>query len=143
MDGITDKSIRHGNNAIYSQDSIRIWRAFGRHLRAFCPMDMSFDDISKPFADKFSLYLEKQGYMANTVNKYVVCFRKLCNIAAEEGINNNAVSLRVWKERTVHDDDKWAEIYLANEELDVLYDMELDGKEEQIRALPDFVDFSN
>ena len=65
---------------------------------------MSFDDISKPFADKFSLYLEKQGYMANTVNKYVVCFRKLCNIAAEEGINNNAVSLRVWKERTVHDD---------------------------------------
>ena len=104
MDGITDKSIRHGNNAIYSQDSIRIWRAFGRHLRAFCPMDMSFDDISKPFADKFSLYLEKQGYMANTVNKYVVCFRKLCNIAAEEGINNNAVSLRVWKERTVHDD---------------------------------------
>lgn len=35
----------------------------------------------------------------------------------------------------MHDDDKRAEIYLANEELDVLYDMELDGKEEQIRAL--------
>jgi integrase len=135
LDGITDKSIRHGNNAIYSQDSVRIWRDFGKHLRAFCPKDMSFDDISKPFADKFSLYLEKQGYMANTVNKYVVCFRKLCNIAAEEGINNNAVSLRVWKERTVHDDDKRAEIYLTNEELDALYDMELDGKEEQIRDL--------
>ena len=91
-------------------------------------------ELSKSFADKFSLYLEKQGYMANTVNKYMVRFRKLCNIAAEEGINN-AVSLKVWKERTVHDDDKRAEIYLTNEELDALYDMELDGKEEQIRDL--------
>ena len=73
--------------------------------------------------------------MANTVNKYVVCFRKLCNIAAEEGINNNAVSLRVWKERAVHDDAKRAEVYLTTEELDALYEMELEGKEEQIRDL--------
>ena len=135
LDGIADKSIRHGNNTVYREDSVRVWKDFGKHLRAFCPKDMTFDDITKPFADKFSLYLEKQGYMANTVNKYVVRFRKLCNIAAEEGINNNAVSLKVWKERAVHDDAKRAEVYLTTEELDALYEMELEGKEEQIRDL--------
>ena len=135
LDGIADKSIRHGNNTVYREDSVRVWKDFGKHLRAFCPKDMTFDDITKPFADKFSLYLEKQGYMANTVNKYMVRFRKLCNIAAEEGINNNAVSLKVWKERAVHDDAKRAEVYLTTEELDALYDMELEGKEEQIRDL--------
>lgn len=135
LDGIADKSIRHGNNTVYREDSVRVWKDFGKHLRAFCPKDMTFDDITKPFADKFSLYLEKQGYMANTVNKYMVRFRKLCNIAAEEGINNNAVSLKVWKERAVHDDAKRAEVYLTTEELDALYEMELEGKEEQIRDL--------
>lgn len=135
LDGIADKSIRHGNNTVYREDSVRVWKDFGKHLRAFCLKDMTFDDITKPFADKFSLYLEKQGYMANTVNKYVVRFRKLCNIAAEEGINNNAVSLKVWKERAVHDDAKRAEVYLTTEELDALYEMELEGKEEQIRDL--------
>ena len=135
FEGISDKSIRYGNNNIYSQGSIRIWKDFGKHLRAFCPKDMTFDDITKSFADRFSMCLEKLGFMESTVNKNVVCFRKLCNIAAEEGINNNAVSLRVWKERTVHDNAKRAEIYLTTEELDALYNMELDGKEEQVRDL--------
>lgn len=45
------------------------------------------------------------------------------------------MSLRVWKERTVHDDDRRAEIYLTNKELDALYEMESEGKEEQIRDL--------
>ena len=43
--------------------------------------------------------------MPNTVNKYVTCFRKLCNLAAEEGYNTNAVSLKVWKERTVKEEE--------------------------------------
>ena len=39
--------------------------------------------------------------MPNTINKKVSCFRKLCNLAAMEGYNKNAVSLRVWKDRTI------------------------------------------
>ena len=46
--------------------------------------------IDKPFADRFALCLQKQGYMPNTINKNVSCFRKLCNLAAMEGYNKNA-----------------------------------------------------
>ena len=38
-------------------------------------------------AIRFTLYLQKQGYMPNTINKKVSCFRKLCNLAAMEGYN--------------------------------------------------------
>lgn len=93
--GISDGTIRHGNNDIYKKSTVQIWKNFGKHLRAYCPVGMSFDEISKQFADKFSVYLEEKGFMAKTVNKYVICFRKLCNLAAEEGINNSAVSLKV------------------------------------------------
>ena len=42
-----------------------------------------------------------------------------------EGYNKNAVSLRVWKDRTIKEIDKRAEIYLTDEEIDAMYDMEL------------------
>ncbi len=47
--------------------------------------------------------------MSNTINKNVTCFRKLCNLAAMEGYNKNAVSFKVWKDRTVKETDKRAE----------------------------------
>lgn len=131
--GISDGSIRHGNNEVYSKSSIRIWKDFGKQLKAYCPVGTTFDDITKPFSDKFSVFLEKQGFMPKTVNKDVICFRKLCNLAAEEGINSNAVSLKVWKERTVRDNAKRAELYLTTKELDALYNMELEGVDDQVR----------
>lgn len=131
--GISDGTIRHGNNAAYSQGSIVVWKGFGRFLNAYVKDDISFNDIDKPFADKFTVFLEKKGLMANTINKHVTCFRKLCNLAAEEGYNENAVSLKVWKEHTVGDDSKRAEIYLTDEELDALYAMPLEGFEDKVR----------
>lgn len=131
--GISDGSIRHGSNEVYSKSSIQIWKNFGKQLKAYCPERTTFDDITKPFADKFSVFLEKQGFMPKTVNKDVICFRKLCNLAEEEGINSNAVSLKVWKERTVRDNAKRAALYLTTEELDALYNMELEGVDDQVR----------
>lgn len=133
--GISDGTIRYGKNNVYREDSIRIWKDFGRMLKAYCQEEMTFDDITKPFADKFSVFLEKRHMMPNTVNKYVGCFRKLCNLASAEGINNNAVSLRVWKERTVKDENTRTDYYLNEEELDGLYNMQLDGVKEQVRDL--------
>ena len=71
FNGITNGTIRHGNNAKYSDGSIQIWKNFGKSLNEYCPKDIPFSAITKPFADRFSLYLEKKGMMANTVNKYV------------------------------------------------------------------------
>ena len=73
--------------------------------------------------------------MPNTINKKVSCFRKLRNLAAMEGYNKNAVSLRVWKDRTIKEIDKRAEIYLTDEEIDAMYDMELTGEKEIVRDI--------
>lgn len=136
MDGIQDGSIRHGKGNRYSASACTIWRSFGAYLSGYCKKpNLTFDEITKPFADKFSVYLERLGMMPTTINKYVGCFRKLCNLAAEMGINTNAVSLRVWKDRTIEDYEKRAEIYLTDEEIDALYEMRLDGEREQIRDL--------
>ncbi len=136
LDGIKDGTIRHGDNKRYSEDSCKVWVNFGEYLRGYCESrDFVFDEITKPFADKFSVYLERSGMMATSVNKLVGCFRKLCNRAAEEGINHNAVSLRVWKERVAHDSEKRTEIYLTDKEISALYEMDLSGKEEAVRDL--------
>ena len=133
--GISDGSIRHGNNSDYTPGTIQVWKSFGRHLRDYCKKDIPFEDIDKPFADKFTLYLQKKGFMANTINKNVTCFRKLCNLAAMEGYNKNAVSLRVWKDRTVKETEKRAEIYLTDEEIDAMYSMKLTGMNEIVRDI--------
>ena len=73
--------------------------------------------------------------MPTTCNKYIICFRKLCNLAAEYGINHNATSLRVWKEREVREEEKRAEVYLTDEELDAIYNYPLEGNEEHARDL--------
>ena len=133
--GISDGSIRHGNNSDYSPGTVVVWKAFGENLKEYCKKDISFEDIDKPFADRFTLYLQKQGYMPNTINKKVSCFRKLCNLAAMEGYNKNAVSLRVWKDRAVKEIEKRAEIYLTDEEINAMYDMELTGENEIVRDI--------
>ncbi len=133
--GISDGSIRHGNNSDYTPGTIQVWKSFGGHLRDYCKKDIPFDDIDKPFADKFTLYLQKKGFMPNTINKNVTCFRKLCNLAAMEGYNKNAVSLRVWKDRTVKETEKRAEIYLTEEEIDAMYAMPLKGINEVVRDI--------
>lgn len=133
--GISDGSISHGKNSEYSPGSIQVWKTFGMYLREYCDVGITFEDIDKSFADRFTQYLQKKGFMSNTINKNVTCFRKLCNLAAMEGYNKNAVSLKVWKDRTVKDTDKRAEIYLTEEEIDAIYNMELSGENEIVRDI--------
>lgn len=136
MEGIQDGTIRYGDNRVYSQASVYEWKFFGNKLRGYLKDEsMTFDEITKPFADKFFAYLDKSGAMSSTIHVIVSKFRKLCNYAAEEGINTNAVSLKVWKSRRATAGEKHNEIYLTSEELDAMYDMNLTGIEEHVRDL--------
>lgn len=132
--GIQEGNIRYGDNKKYTSAHCVSWEVFGGFLKGYCKSkSLTFDDVTKPFADKFTVYLEKHGLMPTTINKWVNHFRRLCNYAAEEGVNTNAVSLKVWKERKAHDYEKRPEIYLTEEELNALYDMPLTGLEEGVR----------
>ncbi len=133
MDGIQNGSVRHGDGKRYKESTIFGWKSFGTLLEEFCPEEMTFEDVTKAFADDFRRFLEDKGFMLLTINTNICHFKKLCNLAAEEGINSNAVSLKVWKKRTAKAEDKRAEIYLTDRELDALYEMELDAHQSEIR----------
>ena len=135
LTGIVTGSIRHGNGKTYAKTTIDNWRGFKKYLYDYTKPSDIFDDVDKAYADGFLAHLENQGLLPTTCNIYIICFRKLCNIAAEYGVNHNATSLKVWKERDVKDSDKRAEIYLTDEELDAIYTFPLNGFEEQARDL--------
>jgi len=133
LTGISNGTITKGKNEKYKQSSVKVWRDFGKHMKNYTPQNMTFEEITKRFADGFSNYLESFGFMGKTVNKYVMCFRKLCNAAAEDEKNKSASSLKVWKERSINDADKRTEIALNDDEVNALYDMKLTGTREGVR----------
>lgn len=123
----------------YRANSLSVWRTFGKHLNGYLKkrhcQEMTFSDINKAFADGFTNYLEGEGLMLATINQQVNCFRRLCNAAAEDERNSNAVSLRVWHSHEEKDEDKRAEIVLSEDEIDALCNMPLEGMKEQARDM--------
>lgn len=135
--GIQNGSVRHGDNKRYSESSISAWRTFGKHLSGFLKANgieaLHFNDITKRTATAFVTYLEGEELMKATVGQQINHFRSLCNMAAEDGRNSNAVSLRVWKSHEQKDSDKRAEIALTDFEIDALYNLKLSGYAEKCR----------
>ena len=139
FEGIQDGSVRHGDSKRYTPASITNWRSFGKQLRGFlCQTKregLHFNEINRATATAFVTYLENDGMMKETIGQAVNSFRKLCNLAAEEGKNTNAVSLRVWKSPTAKDADKRAEIAISDDEVDAIYNMQLSGHAEKCRDM--------
>ena len=139
FDGIKNGSVRHGDNKRYSESTISAWRTFGEHLKGYLMAEhkehLHFDDITTRTATSFVTYCEREELMKGTIGQLVNHFRKLCNIAAEEGINSNAVSLRIWKSHDQKESDKRAEIALTDGEVDALYNLSLTGYNEKCRDL--------
>lgn len=133
--GMKNGSVRQKRGKQYTDGSIRVWHDFGRFLKEYTPEGMTFDEISKRFADGFITFLEKKGIMAKTVNKQILCFRRLCNAAALDEVNKNLVSVKVWVEKSIKDDEKMAAVALSEAEVDALYNMPLEGVREQVRDL--------
>lgn len=136
IEGITDGSIkdtRDGRN--YSEGTIKNWETFFVYLKEYTRDGMTFEDITPEWVSRFRLFLEKKGLMPTTVNKHFGTGQKLCNYAAMNGWNKNAVSLRAWQMQSVKKNEKQTEIYLNEEELDALYNMKLEGQRDKVRDL--------
>ena len=58
IDGIKNKDILHHNGEHYERSSVVVWECFGKYIKAYTPADMTFDEITKPFADKFYTFLD-------------------------------------------------------------------------------------
>ena len=136
IEGIKNGSIRSQGKR-YSQATIGNMNAFGQALKGFLKgrEETTFADIDKKFSDGFISYVEKCGLMRSTINLYITEFRHLCGVAAERGVNKNATSLKVWHKPTVQKEDTTTKIYLTDEEIDALYNLKLDGLQDQTRDL--------
>lgn len=135
MNGIENGSISHHNGRKYAPNSVKQWKAFKPVLYATVDEHMTFEAIDKFFVDKFYHYLKQKQYFPITMNEKISLIRKLCAMAAEYGKNNNAYSVSAWKKTRLEQTDKRTSIYLTDEEIDALYNMELEGNQAVVRDM--------
>lgn len=132
--GMADGTIkRKGNN--YTAHTLHTYRSFAALLERFCKEHpFGWEDIDDRLVDGFVLFLERDlCYMKKTVNKNLAVFCAMLNAAFKEGFRFNAAVLDRFPKLQVKAEDKVVEIYLTKEELQALYEMELEGEEADLR----------
>ncbi len=120
----------------YKHNSIKIWGQFHRIFKEFYKSHKvaTWDDVDKRYVEKFSAYLNKK-YLPSTYVRLISCLRTIMGRAFDDGVRTKQIPSDMFYRPTVHAQDKAAEIYLTNEELDALFNMELTGLKEQVRDL--------
>lgn len=133
IDGIRSGE-RKNNGEAYEKNTVKAWGSFFGVLKRFYKdYPFTWTDIDKKLTDKFMSYLENEGYMAKTVNKYLITFRAMVGYAYNEGLHDNSRALKAFSTRRVQETDKAREIYLTENELQALYDMKLEGLKSVVR----------
>lgn len=125
---------RLNGNDRYSLQSCKAWGSFRKLYDRFDGAHVySWDDIDREFVVKFMTFLESGGYMLKSINKYLTTLRALVGYAYKDGLHENDRAMLFFSKRKVEDEDKAAEIYLSEAELQALYEMPLSGLKEQVR----------
>lgn len=134
VDGIVKGEILNTKGRKYSANSIKSWTQF-RRLFLDCYKNMSFtwDELTQALVQKFLIYLDKNGYMAETKNRHIGIYSTLITIAEKQKLHTNGIARKWLKTVTVTDDERKALIYLTKDELKGLYSMELTGLKEVVR----------
>lgn len=126
------KTSRSGN--LYAANTIKGWKMLGYYFNKYLPANLTFEDIDEELAESFREKMKAGGCSKEYTNKIIALLKQLCRMAAGKGLNDNARSLRVWKRATVETDDKRAQIYLTDDEIDALYNMQISGREPERHA---------
>lgn len=120
----------------YAANTIKMWKNLAGIIERFYEeTPFTWDDIDKRFAIRFRAWMEKEGYMAKSTNKYVGQLVALINRAYDEGLHKNDTAARCFLKPAVEEDEKAAEIYLTADELNGLYQMHLTGEKALVRDI--------
>ncbi|KWW29849.1 MAG: Uncharacterized protein AUK63_1245 [bacterium P3] len=126
--------VRTAKKEKYAKESIKNWQQFRRVFLDFYKIrPFKWEDINESLADSFISYLECLGYMKYTLDKHISLFKTIVGVAERQGLHTNHIACSVLKSPRITEDDKAKKIYLTKEELKALYDMPLNGFEEQVR----------
>lgn len=127
IQGITEGTITKGTkNLPYKDNTIRNYKAFEGVLLDFFKDSprKSFDELTEADSVEFRRYLSGR-YIDGTVSKQMRCFHFLCKYAKDKKYSSNSDSLTWWRCAEPKEDDMRAEVYLTDEEVDALSEMEL------------------
>lgn len=127
---------RLNGNDRYSAGTVKAWYSFMKLYDGFDRKHrFTWDMVNREFVTKFLAYMEKQGYMVTAQNKYLVTLRALVGYAYTDGIHNNDRATKCFSKKKIEERDKAAEIYLTEAELQALYEMPLNGLNDQVRDI--------
>jgi site-specific recombinase XerD len=119
----------------YADNTIKIWKQFLRIFLKFCETtnDFCWEQINQSLANKYMSYLEEEGFAKSVADRYINCFKTLIIIAEREDIHDNYKAKGMFRHASVKEHEMTTAIYLTKEELEGLYNMELDGLDEKVR----------
>ena len=127
LDGIRSGEIKY-NGETYEKNTCKAWGSFFGVLKRFYKKHpFTWADIDETLTDSFINFMEKEGYMVKSVNKYLITFRAMVGYAYKKRLHNNTRALTAFSTKKVQETDKAKEIYLTEQELQALYEMKLDG----------------
>lgn len=70
------------------------------HPKTFYPnISFTWKDINKALADHFVSFMEKNGYMVTSINKYIICFKAMIQNAMDQELHNNLIALRAFSKK--------------------------------------------
>lgn len=131
---IESGEVRTAKKEKYAKESVKNWQQFRRVFLDFYRIrPFKWEDINESLADSYISYLEGLGYMKYTLDKHISLFKTIVGVAERQGLHTNHIACSVLKSPQITEDDKAKKIYLTKEELSALYDMPLNGFEEQVR----------
>ena len=118
----------------YTPNTCKVWSNFLGILKRFIQIyPFTWKDINKALADRFVSFMEKDGYMVTSINKYIVCFKAMIQNAMDQELHNNLSALRAFSKKKIQETDNAKEIYLTKAELPALYEMPLEGLKDKVR----------
>lgn len=133
LEGIKNGRIKNGAEN-YTLNTCRVWSNFLGILKRFIQISpFTWKDINKALADRFVSFMEKNGYMVTSINKYIICFKAMIQNAMDQELHNNLIALRAFSKKKIQETDKAKEIYLTKAELQALYEMPLEGLKDKVR----------
>ena len=133
LEGMRNGSIKYGGET-YGKNTCKVWNNFLGILKRFYTSNpFTWTDINKTLTDRFLCFMESEGYMVKSINKYLICFRAMVGYAYEQGMHENTLALKAFSKKKVQESDKAKEIYLTESELQALYEMKLEGLKETVR----------
>ena len=133
LEGIKNGRIKNGAEN-YTLNTCKVWSNFLGILKRFIQIyPFTWKDINKALADHFVSFMEKNGYMVTSINKYIICFKAMIQNAIDQELHNNLIALRAFSKKKIQETDKAKEIYLTKAELQALYEMPLEGLKDKVR----------